>query len=87
MNFRSPIIEKGAVAGVTAKNMKTGQTVQLKSKVVVDASGFFGVVRHQLPQEMGIDQEIENEDVEACYREIRQLKQETENTTFLRNLP
>lgn len=82
MNFREPIIEKGAVKGVTAKNMKTGENVQLKSKVVVDASGFFGVVRHQLPTEMGIDREIENEDVEACYREIRQLKQETENTRF-----
>lgn len=82
MNFRSPIIEKGAVAGLVAKNMKTGQTVQMKSKVVVDASGFFGVVRHQLPVEMGIDREVKNEDVEACYREIRQLKQETENTTF-----
>jgi geranylgeranyl reductase family protein len=82
MNFRSPIIEKGAVAGIAVKNMKTGQTVQIKSKVVVDASGFFGVVRHQLPDEMGIDREIANEDVEACYREIRQLKQETANTTF-----
>ena len=28
MNFRSPIIEKGAVAGITAKNMKTGKTVE-----------------------------------------------------------
>ena len=25
MNFRSPIIEKGAVVGLTAKNMKTGK--------------------------------------------------------------
>lgn len=82
MNFRSPIIEKGAVTGITAKNMKTGQIVQMKSKVVVDASGFFGVVRKQLPLEMGIDNEIENCDVEACYREIRQLKQETKNTKF-----
>jgi digeranylgeranylglycerophospholipid reductase len=82
MNFREPIIEKGAVTGLVAKNMKTGKTVQFKSKVVVDASGFFGVVRHQLPVEMDIDREIENEDVEACYREIRQLKQETENTRF-----
>ena len=63
--------------------MKTRRNlVQLRSKVVVDASGFFGVVRQQLPAEMGIDREIENQDVEACYREIRQLKQETENTRF-----
>jgi len=82
MNFRSPIIEKGAVVGISAKNMKTGKVTELKSKVVVDATGYFGMVRKQLPEEMGIDREIDNADVEACYREIRQLKQETENTRY-----
>ncbi len=82
MNFRSPIIEKGAVVGISAKNMKTGKVTELRSKVVVDATGYFGMVRKQLPAEMGIDRDIANEDVEACYREIRQLKQETENTRY-----
>ena len=82
MNFRSPIIEKGSVVGITAKNMKTGKVAELRSKVVVDASGYFGMVRKQLPPDMGIDRDIANQDVEACYREIRQLKQETENTRF-----
>ncbi len=82
MNFRSPILDKGAVVGITAKNMKTGKVAELRSKVVVDASGYFGMVRKQLPPEMGIDRDIANQDVEACYREIRQLKQETENTRF-----
>ncbi len=82
VNFRSPIIEKGAVVGITAKNMKTGKTAEIRSKVVVDATGYFGMVRKQLPDEMGIDRDLANEDVEACYREIRQLKQETENTRF-----
>ncbi|MCW4003471.1 MAG: NAD(P)/FAD-dependent oxidoreductase [Candidatus Bathyarchaeota archaeon] len=82
MNFRSPIIEKGAVVGITAKNMKTGKVAEMRSKVVVDATGYFGMVRKQLPAEMGIDRDIANEDVEACYREIRQLKQETKDTRF-----
>ena len=82
MNFRSPIIEKGTVRGITTKNMKTGEVAEIRGKVVVDATGYFGMVRKQLPSEFGIDREIANEDVEACYREIRQLKQETENTRF-----
>ncbi|MCW3984057.1 MAG: NAD(P)/FAD-dependent oxidoreductase [Candidatus Bathyarchaeota archaeon] len=81
-NFRSPIIEKGAVVGVTAKNMKTGKISEIRGKVVVDATGYFGMVRKQLPAELGLDREIDNEDVEACYREIRQLKQETEDTRY-----
>jgi flavin-dependent dehydrogenase len=31
---------------------------------------------------MGIEREVANEDVEACYREIRQLKQEKENSKY-----
>ena len=77
-----PIIEKGCVAGIVVKNLKTGQDVRLRSKIVVDASGFLAVVRKKLPKEIGIENEVANEYVEACYREIRQLKQETENTKY-----
>jgi len=80
--FRSPIIENGAVVGVLVKNTKTGQVDKMCSKVVVDATGYFAMVRKQLPDEFGIERNIANEDVEACYREIRQLKQETQNTRF-----
>jgi geranylgeranyl reductase family protein len=80
--FRTPIIEKSAVVGITAKNIKTNEPMELRSKVVIDATGFFGMVRKQLPDVFGIDREIDNEDVEACYREIRQLKHETEDTRY-----
>jgi digeranylgeranylglycerophospholipid reductase len=82
MNFRSPIIEGGAVVGVSVKNMKSGAVSELRGKVTVDGTGYFGMVRKQLPAELGIDREIDNTDVEACYREIRQLKQETKDTRY-----
>ena len=77
-----PVVEKHFVSGIATKNLKTGANVTLKGKVVVDASGFMAVVRRKLPREIGVEKEIANEDVEACYREIRQLKQETENTKY-----
>jgi digeranylgeranylglycerophospholipid reductase len=79
--FLEPVIEKGFVTEIRDRDSK-GKTVELKSKVVVDASGFMAVVRHKLPSEMNIEREVANEDVEACYREIRQLKQERENTKY-----
>jgi len=82
MQCLEPIVEKGFVSGVSAKNMATRESVKLKSKVVVDASGFVGVVRQKLPEEFGIDREVANEDVEACYREIRQLRQESGEAEF-----
>jgi geranylgeranyl reductase family protein len=77
-----PIIERNCVTGVLAKNMRTGENIELKGKVVLDASGFLAVIRRKLPKEMGIESEVANEDVEACYREIRQLKKETEETGY-----
>jgi digeranylgeranylglycerophospholipid reductase len=77
-----PLIEKGFVVGVLAKKLKTGGDVELRGKVTVEASGFVGTVRKKLPEELGIQNEVANEDVEACYREIRQLKQETDNTGY-----
>jgi len=79
--FLKPIFDRGFIKGISAKNVK-GETRQLRSKVLVDASGFNGVVRHRLPVELGIEREIANEDVEACYREIRELKQRSENTKY-----
>jgi geranylgeranyl reductase family protein len=77
-----PTIEKGFVTGVSVKNLKTGKDIQIKGKVVLDASGFLAVIRRKLPSQMGIENEVANEDVEACYREIRQLRQEAENTKY-----
>jgi digeranylgeranylglycerophospholipid reductase len=79
--FLEPLFEKGFVTGISVKNSK-GKTEELKSRVVIDASGFMAVVRHNLPLEMSIEREVANEDVEACYREIRQLNQETENANY-----
>ena len=77
MQCLEPVVEKNSVTGILVKNLKTGGDVQLRSRVVVDASGFLAIVRRKLPKEFGVENEVENEDVEACYREIRQLKQET----------
>jgi digeranylgeranylglycerophospholipid reductase len=77
-----PIIEKNFVNGVLVKNLKTGEDILLKSEVVVDASGFLAIIRRKLSKEMRVESEVLNEDVEACYREIRQLRQETEDTQY-----
>lgn len=69
-----PVIEDGAVRGIVAKNLRTGEKKRFKGRAVVDSSGFSAVLRRRLPEEMGIETEVSNEDVEACYREIRQLK-------------
>jgi geranylgeranyl reductase family protein len=74
-----PIIENGYVAGVTVKDLKTQITAKLSGKIIVEASGFPAIIRKKLPKEMDIDTKVKNEDIEACYREIRELKKPVEN--------
>ncbi|MFQ6068371.1 MAG: geranylgeranyl reductase family protein [Candidatus Bathyarchaeia archaeon] len=70
-----PIVKRGFVYGVSTKNLKTGEKNVLQSSLVVEATGFFAAIRKKLPPEIGIDLHVDNRDVEACYREIRRLKQ------------
>ena len=77
-----PIIKDGYVVGVSIKNLKTGENSELHAKVVVDASGHSAVLRKKLPAELGIEKEVADEDVEICYREIREIKEPVEDPGF-----
>ena len=77
-----PLFKDGYVTGVTAKNMKDYSKMQMRSKVVVEASGFSAIIRRKLPPRMGIDLTVDNEDVEALYREVRSLKETGFNSKF-----
>ena len=69
-----PEVKNGFVTGLTIKDKKNNSSTRLQSEVVVDASGFTATLRKCLPPEIGIDLHVSNDDVEVCYREIRQLK-------------
>ncbi|MEJ2242527.1 MAG: NAD(P)/FAD-dependent oxidoreductase [Candidatus Bathyarchaeota archaeon] len=71
----NPIIENNYVVGVLVKDQKTGKESKFNSRVVIDASGHSAVLRKILPPEFGIEKEVKDEDVEICYREIRELKE------------
>jgi digeranylgeranylglycerophospholipid reductase len=77
-----PIIKDGYVVGVSTKNLKTDKKSELYAKVVVDASGHSAVLRKKLPAEFGIEKEVNDEDVEICYREIREIAEPVDDPGF-----
>ncbi len=79
-----PIIKDGYVVGVSAKDLKTGGKIEFSAQIVVDASGHSAVLRKRLPPEFGIETEVKNEDVEVCYREIREVKETITDPGFCR---
>jgi geranylgeranyl reductase family protein len=76
------IIKDGFVAGVLTKDTETGKTSEMPAQVVVDASGHSAVLRKRLPSEFGIEAEVADEDVEVCYREIREVKEPIPELSF-----
>ena len=69
------IIKNGFVTGVSVKDTETGEISEISAQAVVDASGHTAVLRKRLPSEFGIEAEVADEDVEVCYREIREVKE------------
>jgi len=78
-----PTLKDNYVTGVLAKDLKTEKHLKISSQVVVEASGFSAVLRKKLPEKMGIDTNVNNEDVVVCYREIRKVKKQIPEEDFL----
>ena len=62
------LYNKNFVAGVKVK-LKNGDKIDLKSKLVIDASGFYSPIRKNVKSDL-IEKEILKEDCILCYREI-----------------
>ncbi len=62
------LYNKNFVAGVKVK-LKNGEKIDLKSKIVIDASGFYSPIRKNIKSAL-IEKEILKEDSILCYREI-----------------
>ena len=68
-----PMMLGDQVTGIEYKDLKSKEEVIVKSKVVVDASGFAAVIRNKLESPL-IENNIDKEDIALCYREILTLK-------------
>ncbi|UCC33787.1 MAG: NAD(P)/FAD-dependent oxidoreductase [Candidatus Bathyarchaeota archaeon] len=77
-----PTIENNFVTGISAKNLKTEEKLELSSQIVVDASGYSAALRKKLPSEIGVQTAINIKDVCVVYREIRELREQVSEPNF-----
>ncbi|MFX1606343.1 MAG: geranylgeranyl reductase family protein [Promethearchaeota archaeon] len=69
----SPTLMGDQVTGVAYKDLSSGEEVIVKSKVVVDASGFAAVIRNKIESPL-IENDVDKGDIALCFREILKLK-------------
>ncbi|MFW9794873.1 MAG: geranylgeranyl reductase family protein [Candidatus Thorarchaeota archaeon] len=67
-----PMIRGSQVTGIEYKD-SSGEGKIIRSKIVVDASGFAATIRNKIDSEL-IENEIDKGDIALCYREILTLK-------------
>jgi digeranylgeranylglycerophospholipid reductase len=67
-----PIVEQDTVVGLTYKDLEDASQHTVRSKIVVDASGFASTIRKKIDSPL-VEKDIEKSDIALCYREILRL--------------
>ena len=65
------IVKEGQVLGVSAEDLRTGQTKTMHAPITIDASGYGGALRSKLPPDFNVEANVETGDAIVAYREIR----------------
>lgn len=67
-----PILERDYITGVSCRDPK-GKITEYRSRIVVDASGIFAIIRDRLPHSVYHKEGMIPEDTVMTYREVRDL--------------
>lgn len=67
-----PRLTEGRVAGVVGESAD-GRLLEVTAALTVDASGIAGALRHELPEEFGLEREISIHDVCNAWQDSREL--------------
>jgi digeranylgeranylglycerophospholipid reductase len=73
VHVAEPTLIGDQVTGVHYRDISTREETTVKSKLVVDASGFAAVIRNKLDSPL-VENHIDKNDIALCYREILKLK-------------
>ncbi len=75
-NTRAEVLnfENGRAKELRVVEQKSGNKYYVSGRYFIDASGFYGLLRRQVPETLGLEKEIPLEDLSVTYREIRRVE-------------
>ena len=79
-----PVVENGKLTGVEGVDVSTRERVFFRAKIVVDATGYNGVLRRRLPKEWPVNEPLKPTDANIAYREILELDYMVDEPEYLR---
>lgn len=79
-----PLFENGFVKGAVIFDRRANKTYTVKSKVVVDATGYSMSFRSKLPKEIPVTEELDERDTDIAYREVVYTRDDIEEPHYLK---
>jgi digeranylgeranylglycerophospholipid reductase len=71
----APMVEGNRVVGVRCQPRNGGETSEVRAPVTVDATGWRGILRRQLPSDWPVAEKVPREEMAIAYREERQREE------------
>ncbi len=79
-----PLFEDGYVKGAVLFDRRSNQQFEVRTKLVVEATGYSMSFRSKLPKELPITEELDEKDSDIAYREVGFTKDDIEDSGYLK---
>lgn len=79
-----PIFEDGYVRGAVIFDRRNNAQIEVKAKVVVEATGYSMSFRSKLPQDLPVTENLDDKDADIAYREVAYTVDDIEDPEYLR---
>ncbi|EZQ11141.1 MULTISPECIES: digeranylgeranylglycerophospholipid reductase [Acidianus] len=79
-----PIVEDSKVTGAFLFNRRNNSQVEVRAKVVVEATGYSMSFRSKLPLQFPVTEPLDDRDTDIAYREVAYTKDEIEDSAYLK---
>jgi len=79
-----PIFEDGYVKGAVLFDRRSNQQLEVRTKLVIEATGYSMSFRSKLPKELPITEELDEKDSDIAYREVGFTKDDIEDAGYLK---
>lgn len=79
-----PIFEDGFVKGAILFDRRHNQQIEVRAKVVVEATGYSMSFRSKLPQGLPVTENLDDKDADIAYREVAYTKDDIDEPQYLK---
>ncbi|MUM65500.1 geranylgeranyl reductase family protein [Acidianus infernus] len=79
-----PIFEDGFVKGAILFDRRHNQQIEVRAKVVVEATGYSMSFRSKLPQGLPVTESLDDKDADIAYREVAYTKDDIDEPQYLK---